>query len=48
MHSGYDYVDCVLPVLLRMFQRRRKGYEAMGYTLTNDDSISAFQSTLAV
>ncbi|MCY4426127.1 MAG: DEAD/DEAH box helicase family protein [Halieaceae bacterium] len=44
----YDYVDSVLPMLQRMFQRRCKGYEAMGYTLINDDSAPAFQSTLAV
>ena len=35
-------------MLKRMFQRRRKGYEAMGYTLINDDSAQAFQATLAV
>ncbi|NNJ91641.1 MAG: DNA helicase, partial [Gammaproteobacteria bacterium] len=29
----YDYVDENLPTLQRMFQRRVKGYDAMGYTL---------------
>lgn len=46
----YDYVDSALPMLQRMFQRRCKGYEAMGYTLINndDDGVPAVQSTLAV
>jgi len=29
----YDYVDQGCPMLSRMFQRRTKGYEALGYTL---------------
>ena len=29
----YDYVDTSMPMLLRMFKRRGKGYEAMGYNL---------------
>ena len=32
----YDYVDSTLPMLQRMFQRRCKGYEAMGYHLVRD------------
>ncbi len=32
----YDYVDSALPMLQRMFQRRCKGYEAMGYRLVHD------------
>ncbi len=30
----YDYVDDSLPMLRRMFQRRQKGYDALGYTVT--------------
>ena len=44
----FDYVDSVLPMLQRMFQRRCKGYEAMGYTLIHGDSTPVVQSTLAV
>jgi superfamily II DNA or RNA helicase len=39
MHVGkrevrvYDYVDTDVPMLLRMFERRCKGYEAAGYTI---------------
>jgi len=29
----YDYADLFVPVLARMFERRRKGYQAIGYTL---------------
>jgi hypothetical protein len=28
---GYDYVDCKVPMLARMFERRRVGYRAMRY-----------------
>ncbi len=27
----YDYVDSYVPVLARMFEKRKKGYEALGY-----------------
>ncbi|MFQ6026166.1 MAG: DEAD/DEAH box helicase family protein, partial [Dehalococcoidia bacterium] len=27
----YDYVDATVPVLARMYEKRRKGYQAMGY-----------------
>jgi superfamily II DNA or RNA helicase len=27
----YDYADLHVPVLARMFERRRKGYQAIGY-----------------
>lgn len=30
----YDYVDCSLPMLQRMFQKRERGYKAMGYDIT--------------
>lgn len=29
----YDYVDAKLPVLFRMFEKRLKGYEAIGYSV---------------
>ncbi|XOV85302.1 MAG: DEAD/DEAH box helicase family protein [bacterium] len=44
----YDYVDSGLPVLQRMFQRRCKGYKAMGYTLVNDGEVLAIQSEFEV
>ncbi len=34
----YDYVDSSLPMLQRMFQRRCKGYDAMGYRLVHSDN----------
>jgi superfamily II DNA or RNA helicase len=39
LHQGkhlvqvYDYVDIHVPILARMYQRRLKGYEAMGYSI---------------
>jgi len=37
----YDYVDESLPTLQRMYQRRSKGYDAMGYTIIEgaDDGL---------
>ena len=29
----YDYVDAAVPVLSRMYQRRLKGYKALGYAI---------------
>ena len=29
----HDYVDCSLPMLLRMFKKREKSYKAMGYKI---------------
>ncbi|MDP2154121.1 MAG: DEAD/DEAH box helicase family protein [Methylotenera sp.] len=40
LHDGkkvvqiYDYIDENLPVLMRMFDKRMKGYRVMGYSLT--------------
>jgi len=31
----YDYVDVDVPMLARMYERRLKGYAAMGYTITD-------------
>lgn len=30
----YDYVDLNVPMLMRMYEKRRKGYIAMGYSFT--------------
>lgn len=37
----YDYVDYSLPMLERMFRKRQRGYEALGYTITDSDKESA-------
>ena len=34
----YDYVDEAVPVLDRMFEKRKKGYRAMGYEIDHSDS----------
>ena len=34
----YDYVDAGVPVLQRMYQRRLKGYRAMGYEIESGES----------
>lgn len=31
----YDYVDAKIPVVMKMFERRKKGYAAMGYEVTS-------------
>jgi len=33
----YDYVDEKVPVLLRMYGRRLKGYKALGFTVVNEE-----------
>jgi hypothetical protein len=37
----YDYVDGFVPMLARMFERRLKGYAAIGYTI--DQHVSAVE-----
>ncbi len=40
----YDYVDADVPMLAKMFKKRRKGYRAMGYDLRkpdNDESVGS-------
>ncbi len=32
----YDYVDSYVPMLARMYERRLKGYGALGYTIAGD------------
>jgi superfamily II DNA or RNA helicase len=44
----YDYVDTSLPMLQRMFTRRCKGYEAMGYRLISDDTEKEIQASFPV
>jgi superfamily II DNA or RNA helicase len=29
----YDYVDSSIPMLARMFEKRLRGYKALGYTI---------------
>jgi superfamily II DNA or RNA helicase len=33
----YDYVDDLVPMLARMYDRRLKGYSAIGYTIDRQD-----------
>jgi superfamily II DNA or RNA helicase len=44
----YDYVDTSLPMLQRMFQRRAKGYDAMGYTAIYNQATDRVQTQLSV
>jgi superfamily II DNA or RNA helicase len=32
----YDYIDIHVPTLMRMYKKRLKGYEAIGYSMQND------------
>jgi len=34
----YDYVDRKVPMLLRMFEKRLRGYRAMGYVRVEDNN----------
>jgi superfamily II DNA or RNA helicase len=36
----YDYVDSLVPMLARMYKRRLAGYQAIGYSVANADSIA--------
>ena len=44
LHDGksvvrvYDYVDSNVPMLARMYERRLKGYDAIGYTIEGTDT----------
>jgi len=50
LHTGktevrvHDYIDGAVPMLSRMFDKRRRGYEAVGYTI-RDDSAPTLNST---
>jgi hypothetical protein len=47
LHDGkkvvrvYDYVDCAVPMLARMFARRLNGYRAIGYELERAATANA-------
>ena len=34
----YDYVDSEVPMLLRMYKKRLKGYTAIGYSVQTDET----------
>ena len=48
----HDYVDCVLPMLQRMFNKREKSYKTMGYTIlfsgesASTDKTKQFEAAL--
>jgi superfamily II DNA or RNA helicase len=42
----YDYVDNAVPMLARMYERRLKGYSAIGYTIEPATFIPALQQSL--
>ncbi|WP_240689070.1 hypothetical protein [Ammoniphilus sp. YIM 78166] len=35
----YDYVDRQVPMLQRMYEKRMKGYENMGYRIVKEEKI---------
>jgi hypothetical protein len=43
----YDYVDSSIPMLARMFEKRLRGYRALGYTIPEADTASASAGTQA-
>lgn len=38
--QAYDYIDANVLMLARMYERRLKGYAAIGYTIANDSATS--------
>jgi len=42
----FDYIDQTLPMLQRMYQKREKGYTAMGYTIINKGEKQLLQANL--
>lgn len=44
----YDYVDIELPTLQRMYRRRCKGYDAMGYTVNEEGGDGLVQAALGL
>jgi superfamily II DNA or RNA helicase len=40
----YDYIDIHVPTLMRMYKKRIKGYEAIGYSMQSDPENSKRQS----
>ena len=41
----FDYIDA-LPMLQRMYKKRAKGYDAMGYTITQKGDSQPLQANL--
>jgi len=39
----YDYVDIHIPTLMRMYKKRLKGCESIGYTIQNGNEKSSQQ-----
>ncbi|RCE16545.1 hypothetical protein C6A46_20605, partial [Escherichia coli] len=39
---AYDFVDTAYPVLLRMWDKRQRGYKAMGYRIVADGEGLSF------
>jgi superfamily II DNA or RNA helicase len=35
----YDYVDIQVPILMRMYKKRVKGYKAIGYLIQTDPDL---------
>ena len=42
----YHYLDASLPTLERMFGRRAKAYEALGYTIAEEEASTLVQGNL--
>lgn len=40
----YDYVDCRVPMLMRMYERRVRGYKAIGYSFEGKSASSERES----
>lgn len=43
----YDYLDADVPMLVRMYEKRRKGYRALGYVVQTTDKDDARDGSLA-
>jgi hypothetical protein len=43
-----DFVDAGHPVLLRMWERRQKGYKAMGYKINVQADDGAIKDAIAI
>jgi hypothetical protein len=41
----YDYVDASIPMLARMFEKRLRGYKALGYSIHEPERRSAADAT---
>jgi len=44
----YDYVDVNLPILVRMYEKRLKGYRAMGYSIRDGENACVVEAAPAV